>query len=195
MRHFRTFKIALEPAMQAAGLIDEDRRAVRMRFLRIGVACLIAAGASAFALALLVERFGPWPMLVALAAGITGVTALICFAAHTPLSDEGIRRAREWRGFRRYLRDIARDREPSPGEPVIQQSLPYAVALGLAQSWASYLKKHRSAAPDWFRAVSAGAGDSAVAFSSFVASGGTGAHGGGSVGAGAAAGGGASGAS
>ena len=195
MRHFRKFKTALEPAMQSAGLIDEDRRAVRMRFAHIAAACLIAAGASAFALAFVVERFGPWPMLVALAVGITGVTALICFAAHTPLSNEGIRRAREWRGFRQYLRDIARDREPSPGERMMQQSLPYAVALGLAQSWASYLKRHRSAAPEWFRAVSAGAGDGAVAFSSFVASGGAGAHGGGPAGAGAAAGGGASGAS
>ena len=80
---------------------------------------------------------------------------------------------------------------------VMQRSgrcLPYAIALGLAHSWSSYLKKHRAAVPDWFRAVSATGSDSAVAFSSFVASGG--AHPGGSHGAsGAAAGGGASGAS
>jgi len=193
MRQFRKFKTALEPAMQAAGLLDEDRRAVRRRFAQIATACLISAGVTAFALALMVERFGPWPMLIPAALGVVGVSALICFAAHTPLSNEGIQRARGWRGFRRHLRDIARDREPSPSDAVARQMLPYAIALGLAHSWASYLKKHRSAAPDWFRAVAATDGDSAVAFSTFVASGG--AHAGGGAHSGAAAGGGASGAS
>jgi hypothetical protein len=193
MRQFRKFKTALEPVMQAAGLLDEDRRAVRRRFAQIATACLISAGVTAFALALMVERFGPWSMLIPAALAVVGVSALICFAAHTPLSNEGIQRARGWRGFRRHLRDIARDREPAPSDAVARQMLPYAIALGLAHSWASYLKKHRSAAPDWFRAVAATDGDSAVAFSTFVASGG--AHAGGGAHSGAAAGGGASGAS
>jgi hypothetical protein len=193
IHQFRKFKTALEPVMQAAGLLDQDRRAVRRRFAQIAAACLISAGVVAFALALMVERFGPWPMLIPAALSVVGVSALICFAAHTPLSNEGIQRAREWRGFRQHLRDIARDREPSPSDAVTRQLLAYAIALGLAHSWSSYLKKHRSAAPDWFRAIAATGGDSAVAFSSFVASGG--AHAGGHGGAGAAAGGGASGAS
>lgn len=194
MRQFRKFKTALEPVMQTAGLLDEDRRAVRRRYVQIATACLISAGVVAFALALVVERFGPWPMLIPAALGVVGASALICFAAHTPLSNEGIQRARAWRGFRQHLRDVARDREPSPNDTVTRQMLPYAIALGLAHAWASYLKKHRSAAPDWFRAIAASGGDSAVAFSSFVASGG--AHAGGHAhgGAGAAAGGGASGA-
>jgi protein-S-isoprenylcysteine O-methyltransferase Ste14 len=195
MRQFRKFKTALEPAMQAAGLLDEDRRAVRRRFAQIAIACLISAGVAAFTLALMVERFGPLPMLIPAALAVVGAATLICFAAHTPLSNEGIQRARGWRGFRGHLRDIARDREPSPSDPVTRQMLSYAIALGLAHSWASYLKKHRSAAPDWFHAVAATGDDSAVAFSTFVASGGAhagGAHGGA---AGATAGGGASGAS
>jgi predicted membrane protein DUF2207 len=194
-RQFRKFKTVLEDEMHAAGLLDEDRRAIRRRFAQIATACLIAAGVVAFALAFMVERFGPWPMLVPAALGVIGVSALICFAAHTPLSNEGIQRAQGWRGFRQHLRNIARDREPSPSDAITRQMLPYAMALGLAHSWASYLKKHRSAAPDWFRAVAATGGDSAVAFSSFVASGGAHAGGGAHGGAGAAAGGGASGAS
>ena len=195
MRQFRKFKGTLEPAMESAALLDHDRRTVRRRFAYIATACLIAAGVTALILAFLVRQFGPWLMLIPLALAIVGVSALICFAAHTPLSNEGIQRARQWRGFRRHLRDIARDREPSPGDTVVRQMLPYAIALGLAQSWASYLKKHRSAAPDWFRAMSAAGSDSAAAFSTFIAAGGAhpgGAHGGG---AGAAAGGGGSGAS
>jgi hypothetical protein len=194
MRQFRKFKAAVEPAMQAAGLLDDGRRGVRRLFARIAFTSMIVAGIVAILLSLVVQRLGPWPMLVPLALAIVGVTSLICFAAHTPLSNVGIQRAREWRAFRRYLRDVARDREAAPSDAVVRQLLPLALALGLAQSWASYLKKHRSAAPDWFRAVSATASDSAIAFSTFVASGG--AHpGAGHGGAGAAAGGGASGAS
>jgi len=134
-------------------------------------------------------------------ASVAIVNALIaragyCYAAHTPLSNDGVRRAAEWRGFRRYLRDLARDRQPSPGDAVIRQLLPFAIALGIAHGWSAYLKRHRSAAPAWFRASSDGSHNSAIAFSAFVASGGSGAgaHGG-HGGASAAAGGGASGAS
>ena len=194
MRQFGKFKTALEPVLQSAGLLDEDRRAVRRRFVFIATICLISAGVAAVGLAFAVRQFGPWPMLIPLALSVVGLAALICFAAHTPLSNHGLRQAQEWRGFRQHLRDVARDREPSPGDAIMRQTLPYAIALGLGQSWASYVKKHRSAAPEWFRAVSTGS-DSAAAFSSFIASGTAHPGGGGAHGAGAAAGGGASGAS
>jgi hypothetical protein len=195
LRHFGKFKTAVEPVMLSIGLVDEDRRAVRRRFAYVGIACLISAAVAAFGLAFAVRQIGPWPMLIPLALGVVGVSSLICFAAHTPLSDHGLERARAWRGFRHHLRNVARDREPSPGDVVMRQMLPYAIALGLAESWASYVKKHRLAAPEWFHTVSGAGSDGAVAFSSFVASGaahpGGGAHGT----AGATAGGGASGAS
>jgi len=196
VRHLRKFKIALESAMTAEGLLDQDRRSVRNRFAVIALVFLIGAGLSSIGFAFLVDRYGPWPMLVPLALTLGGVTAMICYAAHTPLSNDGVRRAAEWRGFRRYLRDLARDRQPSPGDAVIRQLLPFAIALGIAHGWSAYLKRHRSAAPAWFRASSDGSHNSAIAFSAFVASGGSGAgaHGG-HGGASAAAGGGASGAS
>ena len=194
LRHFRRFKAALEPEMIAAGLLDEDRRAVRMRFVTIAIVALIAAGVSAIGLAFIANRFGGWPMMIPLALALVGVAGLICYAAHTPLSNDGVRRAREWRGFRQYLRDIARDRQPSPGDVVIQRLLPFAVAFGIAHVWSGYLKRHRSAAPAWFRSVSDGSHNGA-AFSAFVASGGSGGGGGSHGGASAAAGGGASGAS
>jgi uncharacterized membrane protein YuzA (DUF378 family) len=194
VRHFRRFRTPLQSAMAAAGLLDDDRRAVRNLFLAIAVVCLIGAGLLSIGFALLVDRFGGWPMMIPLALALVGVTGLICYAAHTPLSNEGVRRASEWRGFRRYLRDVARDRQPSPGDAVLKQLLPFAVALGIAHVWSSHLKRHRSAAPAWFRAASDARHNGAVAFSAFVASGGSGA-GGSHGGASAAAGGGASGAS
>lgn len=194
VRRFRQFKAPFESAMAAEGLLDVDRRAVRSRFLAIALVCLIGAGVLSISFALLVDRFGGWPMMIPLALALAGVTGLICYAVHTPLSNDGVRRASEWRGFRRYLRDVARDRQPSPGDAVLKQLLPFAVAFGIAHVWSSYLKRHRSAAPAWFRAASDASNNSAVAFSAFVASGGSGA-GGAHGGASAAAGGGSSGAS
>jgi uncharacterized membrane protein YuzA (DUF378 family) len=180
--------------MVSAGLLDQDRRAVRRRFVVIAVGCLTGASLSSIAFAFITDLFGGWPMLIPLALGLVGVLALLCFAAHTPLSNEGARRAHTWRGFRGYLRAVARDREPSPGDAAVRQLLPFAVAFGIAPVWSGYLKRHGSAAPPWFRAATDASNNSAVAFSAFVGSGGSGASGGGHGAATAAAGGGSSGA-
>jgi hypothetical protein len=192
VRHFRTFARTLEVEMAGAGLMDEGRRDVRKRFRLAAIVALIAAGATPGLAAFAVNDYGGWPMLIPLALVVVGVTALICYSAHTPLSNDAVRRAQTWRGFRNHLRDVARDRAAAPAEPTVDQMVPFAVAIGLAPAWASYLKHHRGSAPPWFRAVNAG--DSG-AFAAFVGAGGAGsgvAHG---AGGGAAAGGGASGAS
>ena len=194
IRQLGKFKAAVEPAMMSAGLLDDDRRSVRKRFIAIAILCLIAAGMLSIAFAFIVDRFGGWPMMIPLALALVGVAGLISYGAHTPLSNDGVRRANEWRGFRRYLRDIARDRQPSPGDAAVRQLLPFAVAFGIAGVWSAYLKRHRAAAPAWFRSADTGHFNPA-AFSSFVASGGSGAGGHGHGGAAVAAGGGSSGAS
>ena len=193
-RQFPKFKAALEPAMMSAGLLDDDRRSVRKQFVRIAIVCLIGAGVSSIAFAFIAARFGGWPMVIPLALALVGVAGLIAYGAHTPLSNDGARRANEWRGFRRYLRDIARDRQPSPGDAAARQLLPFAVAFGIASVWSTYLRRHRAAAPAWFRSADTGRYNPA-AFSAFVASGGSGVGGHGHGGAAAAAGGGSSGAS
>ena len=119
---------------------------------------------------------------------------MIVGATITVLSNEGVRRARRWRDYRKYLRMVAGGKQPALGGS-LGRALPYAVALGLAGAWAKFLKTQPQLAPPWFRALPASASDPA-AFVAFVAYGGAGAssggHGGG-AGAGAA-GGGASGA-
>jgi hypothetical protein len=195
MRRVRRFREVVNAEMRAQGLLDEDRQLVRRRFLRTAIAALVVAAVLAMAFAALAERFDGWPMLIPVALAGVGVVGLIAYAAHTPLSNEGERRANQWRGFQRYLRSVARDREAAPAAAAVSQLLPFAVALGVASAWSSYLKRHRSAAPAWFRASTDTTGSSA-AFAIFVASGGTGASGHGHHGAaGGAAGGGASGAS
>lgn len=195
MRQFRKFSKELEPALQSAGLLDEDRRKVRWRFVRVAVASLVAAGIASIVFPLFTERHGGWPMLIPAACATVALIAFICYGAHTPLSNDGVRRAQQWVRFRKYLRDVARDREASPGDADARRLLPFAVALGVAPAWSAYLKRHRLAAPTWFRAASDARDHSGVAFAAFVATGGSGSGGGGHGGGGGAAGGGASGAS
>lgn len=194
VRQLGKFRAAFEPVMISAGLLDDDRRSVRKRFVTIAIASLIGAGVASIGLAFIAERFGGWPMMIPLALAVVGVAGLIAYAAHTPLSNDGVRRANEWRAFRRYMRDVARDRQPSPGDETVRQLLPFAIAFGIAHSWSAYLKRHRSAAPAWFR-PSEGGHYNPAAFSAFVASGGSSAGGHSHGGAAAAAGGGSSGAS
>jgi hypothetical protein len=178
--------------MTAASLLDHDRWAVRARFMRLGFAALAVAASVALLMGFFfVAEFGAWPMLIPAALAVVAVTSFIFFAAHTPLSNEGVRRAQQWRGFRKYVQEVARDRQ-TPGDPsTAREWLPLAVAMGIAPAWSTYLKRHRAAAPPWFRAADdAGRGN---AFALFVATGGAG-HGGGSHGGGGAAGGGSSGA-
>jgi hypothetical protein len=171
-RHFKKFSSAVEEEMAAAGLLDEGRREVRKRFLKIGVIALIAASVTPLSIVFTVGDYGAWPMLIPVALAVVGVTALICYAAHTPLSNSAVRRAEYWRSFRRYLREVARDRQSSPPDATLRQWLPFVVAIGLAPAWSTFLKRHRGAAPRWFRAV--GDGDSCHAFAAFVGVGGAG---------------------
>jgi len=195
-RHFKKFRTVLEGELEAAGLMDEGRRDVRRKFLKIGIIALVAGGVGPVALSFMVDDYGPWPMLIPLACIVVGVTGLICHAAHTSLSNSAVRRAEYWRSFRRYLNDVAKDRQASPPDSTMRQWLPFAVATGLGPAWSTYLKKHRGGAPQWFRAV--GDGDSGLAFAAFVGAGGAGHPGGAhsaAGGGGGAAGGGSSGAS
>jgi len=189
-RRFRQFSAAMREDLTAAGLIDPDRKRIRDRYARISVAMLIL---SAVALAVtgifLVSRYGAWSMLIPAAFALIAMSSMIFAAATTPLSNEGLRRAAGWRGFREYLKALTHDQQPASSG--VEALLPFAVATGLAAGWVKYVKRHPENVPAWFRALSAGSRERA--FSAFVMSAGT--HGAGGAGAaGGAAGGGASGA-
>jgi hypothetical protein len=178
------FSRAMTQHLMESGFMDEGRRSVRDRygymalvFVALGVAALIGS------LIFLRQEHGAWPLAVPAALLIATIIAAILHHATTALSNEGLRRARVWRAYRRHLRAIARERTPL--ETNASRLLPYAVALGLAAIWAKYAEHTPAAVPAWFAA----AGADPRAFTAFVA-----ASGHGTGGAGGAAGGGSSGA-
>jgi hypothetical protein len=125
---------------------------------------------------------------------VASILSFIFMSAHTPLSNDGVRRAQQWRAYKRHLSDPgaieARWGSSGPAEARI---LPYAVALGLASAWSKFMKKTKGRTPAWFHAATHG--EAGTSFSVFIATGGAGAHGGGGgAGGGGVAGGGSSGA-
>jgi hypothetical protein len=156
---------------------------------------LVLAGVAAAGCVLLVAQNGGWPFLIPLALSVVAAASFVVMSSQTPLSNEGVRRAEQWRAYQKHLskpQDVeARWGAGGTGEARI---LPFAVALGLAAAWSKFMKKRNAQTPAWFHAA-AGI-ESGQAFAAFVAAGGAGAHGGGTPGSsgGGVAGGGASGA-
>ena len=195
-RGWSRFKQAIAREMGDAALTDSGRIAERRRYSVIGVVLLMAAGAAGVGCALLARTYGPWPLFVPLGLLVASILSFILMSAHTPLSNDGVRRAQQWRAYKKHLSDpgAIESRWGSSG-PAEARILPYAVALGLASAWSKFMKKSKSRTPAWFHA--AAHGEAGTSFSVFIATGGAGAHGGGpggGVGAGGVAGGGSSGA-
>jgi hypothetical protein len=167
MRGFKRFRAAVEAELRNQGLLDADRKRVRDRIGNFGGVLLIGAALLVVPLLLLFEpAHGGWPLFIPLGLGVGGFVALLVYASHTPLSNEGLRRARYWRGFREYLRDVAGHDTPPPAEG-LDRLLPYAVALGLGGRWSKFMKDQRLEPPAWFHAATPG--DSHPAFTAFVA--------------------------
>lgn len=194
-RHWSRFSKALAGDLGDAGLTDVGRIAHRRRYLSAGVVMTGLALAAFGGCLTLLDAYGVYPMIVPLALVAGSLVSFMFMAAHTPLSNDGVLRAEQWRAYKKHLSDpqLIESRWGASG-PAEARILPYAVALGLASAWAKFMKKGRVQAPSWFHAASQP--DAAPAFSVFVATSGAGGHGGGAAGAGGgAAGGGASGAS
>jgi uncharacterized membrane protein YgcG len=173
------------------GLIDDDRHRVRLLFRMWGIGVLVLALVTMIPAVFLTRTFGGWPFLVPAAIAIVGIGVLIGYGALTPLSNEGVRRAAEWRAYARHLKEVARDRTVLTNSTPVAL-LPFAVALGLAVYWSKFVKHHPASVPVWFHTV--GSHDDG-AFPAFIAAGGSADAGGAGGGAGGgAAGGGSSGA-
>jgi hypothetical protein len=189
-RGARRFAAAVNADLAKRGLLDPSRKSVRDRLTVVSITMLLTSAVGSIAVAPLIPRFQAWPFLLPLALAVSGIVGVVLAAATTPLSDNGLIQAALWRGFRRHLKTLAAARDDEGAVSVTSRWIVYGVAVGLAQPWARYLKRHPEAAPAWFQA--AANDDSGAAFAAFVSS--HAASSGAATGGGAAAGGGGSGA-
>jgi hypothetical protein len=186
-RKGRDYRHALVSDLLEHGFIDPARQAARDRVTRVAVTCLILAALSCAGSAAFVPTSGGWTFFVPAGLGLAGIAAVLLAASMTPLTDPALIDAARWRGYRRHLKAVATDPDLQAPEGVPSRWIIYGVALGLAQHWSRYLKKHPQAAPAWCVTLQ----DDAGAFAALIGSHAAGAAGGGGA---AAAGGGSSGA-
>jgi hypothetical protein len=73
----------------------------------------------------------------------------------TPLTDEALRRARQWQAYGRHLKHVSKDGGLSHVTPLaFEHALPYAAAFGVALAWATALQKRGvTAGPAWLHAL------------------------------------------
>jgi hypothetical protein len=190
---FSRFRKVLWRELVSEGLIDQGRAQVQKNYQAVGVILLILALLGLLPVAWLLQRYGPWWFFVSVALFVASIGSFIAAGAHTPLSNDGVRRAAGWRAYRKFLREMPTEggrREVWHHGDSPSNVLPFAIALGLGMVWSKLYKNRGIELPAWFHAMSDT--DAHRSFVAFVSVGGaTGAHGGG---AGSAAGGGASGA-
>jgi uncharacterized membrane protein len=136
-------------ALVAAGLLDADPEEVRGRYRLLALA---AAAGAALLFCGTFPLLSVLPFLLALPAVVLVLSVATFVVAHymprkTPAGAEA---AARWRAFRQYLRDIERYRDLREAEAVFDRYLPFAVALGLEDSWISKFAAAGAGAPPWF---------------------------------------------
>ncbi|HJR57749.1 MAG TPA: DUF2207 domain-containing protein [Vicinamibacterales bacterium] len=180
-RRWAPFKAAIMSELNDAHLLDHGRMASRRRYMKTGVILLGLAVLAVAPCLLLVEQNGGWPFLIPLALALVATTSFIVMWSQTPLSNEGVRRAGQWRAYQAHLAR-PQDAEVRWGAAGTAEAriLPFAVALGLAAAWSKFMKKRNAQTPPWFHALSGP--ESGHAFAALIAAGGANAHGGGTPG-------------
>jgi len=155
-RRWKRLRETIASDLRARRLLDDDRERTRGRITVTGLVVLSGSLAGFAAGVALFDRVGEPVLLVPIAMLAVGVTGLIVGASLSPLSEEGHRRAEQWRAFKRTLRG---DSEPAPGAVPsadrVERWLPYAVAFGTALPWMKRLQKQGvTMGPSWLSAVS-----------------------------------------
>ncbi len=192
--HWKLFSEPLQDEMRAGGIFSPDRERIRKQFMVIAL-LLLAVGGAGFLLAIpFLNTFGGWAMLVPFSIMGLGIVALVLSAALSPLSEKAAMERPRWQAFARYLKDVAKGKQPFVGSQLLEEYLPYAASLGLAEDWAKLFKQREGEdVLAWFRPLSTSPDGGSAAFIAMIgatssagssgAAGGAGAAGGGASGA------------
>lgn len=154
---FSRFRKVLWRELASAGLIDQGRAQVQKHYQTVGVILLVLALLGLLPVAWMLQRYGPWWFFSSVALFVVSIGCFIAAGAHTPLSNDGVRRAAGWRAYRKFLREMPADggrrgvwhdgQSPS-------NLLPFAIALGLGMVWSKLYKNRGIELPAWFHAMS-----------------------------------------
>jgi len=171
-RRVKFFTDELKKEITGLGFFDAERQRGRNILFGWGWVLILLSPALAVAGLLLLMRsaIGPWPVLIAASMFFVGFVAMILGATTPTLSDGWINESASWVAFKKYLRNVTKGRESLAYAAGFSEYLPYAAALGLADVWATYLKRHEDfEIPAWFTGLNATASGSHAGFIAMIA--------------------------
>ena len=133
------------------GLFPSSPKAVRNRWLGIGIGVFILALGSGFcaagALANRVEAI----LCPFAALGIVGAVLAVVGQAMPAKTKKGAEEAAKWEAFREYLRNAERYRDLAEVPDQFDKYLPYAIAFGLDRTWVSkFSRVPGTPVPPWY---------------------------------------------
>jgi uncharacterized membrane protein YgcG len=165
---------AIRDAAMARGLLDRSRMTIRSAWMTWGIVMLALGTVVACASLVLLAGDGVQAFFLVLAASVAGailgLIVLIVGLGCTNLSDAGLTEREQWLAFRRHLQSLIAKRSSLRPE-LLEEYLPYAIALGLGEEWAKAFKGHPLAAPvSWLEANQQGDGSEAALLVAVLAS-------------------------
>jgi hypothetical protein len=154
-RRWRTFPAAVTAELRQLGFIDEDRERAKSRATVVALSVLGLGLVSFCATIPFVNTQGGPPLMIGGAFMLTGIVGLIMTQSVSSLTDEARRRAGRWLAYGRQLKENVCDPHAAAATANgFAQTLPAAVAFGVAIQWAKALRKQGvTAGPAWLSAL------------------------------------------
>ncbi len=130
-------------------LFIANPEAIRKRYSGIGVAVIVLGGLVAM-LGVCLSGVGGLSFLPGLSIVGLGILFLLIAPRMPKRTPEGVRQATQWRAFQDYLANIQKY-EGDQAPKLFNRFLPYAIALGIDQTWVRKLAAVGTPAPPWFQ--------------------------------------------
>ncbi len=128
----------------------EDPSAVRTRYIMGGIGFIVLGALVVGASYLIGGGITFFPMIPAVALGITGLVRMGIARSMPRKTDFGSQEAQKWRAFQRYLEEIQRYTDVQAAADKFQKYLPYAVALGVEKQLTAQFNSVPAAMPPYY---------------------------------------------
>jgi hypothetical protein len=155
--------------IRQGGFLDKAAEDRRKQLIAWGIALMLLTIPLFITVFLVNSLFGYWPLLFVAAVFIIGLVVTIVGASISTQSAWGAQQANAWQPFKRFLREVSRDKAELSDPAYYDAYLPYATAFGYAGGWMKrYADSGYDRVPTYFSALSAD-GSSMAAFVAIIA--------------------------
>lgn len=148
--HLPVLQNAIYDALVQRGYYTQSPEKTRARYNTIAAAFLLIGGAALFAAAYFAETLSFALLCPPLGLMATG-SAFLVVARHMPVrTRQGAEMRMRVAAFRRYLQNVERYTDINAAPAIFERYLPWAIALGLRQSWVRKFSNASAPLPPWY---------------------------------------------